>query len=152
MQDRQWMVFVQKLDMLLLALVKRRFTFLYPPVPIRSNEALPDPDEGSDAKLPGLPVLLRLYETRIIGVGGPCVVLGLGATFQFAQLWPFLIGSGINLAVALLMLRYRFLFRWQYPIIARQCTIIIGWLLFIQALFTLAFLILVFIRGQVVHF
>ena len=146
--DSRWVAFVQKIDMLLLAFVKRRLAFLYPPAPVRSNEPLLDLDEGSDAKLPGLRALLRRYEMRISEVGGLFVILGLCATLQFSQMWPFLVGSGVNLALALLMLRYRFLFRWQYPIIARQCTIIICWLLFIQALFTLALvIILVFVRS-----
>ncbi|MGB8345752.1 MAG: hypothetical protein WCD86_12770 [Ktedonobacteraceae bacterium] len=148
MQDNRWIAFFQKLDMLLLMLVNRWFTFLYPPVPVRAGEPLPDPDEGSDAKLPGLPVLLQTYKWRVIDIGGVFVITGICSAFELSQTWPFLVGSGVNLALVLLMLRYRFQFRWQYPLIARQCTIIIGFLLFIEALFTLAFVIVtVFIRA-----
>ena len=107
--------------------------------------------EELDAKLPGLSTSLWLYQKRVFEAGMAVTFGGSLVTAYLSWIWPFLIGSAINIIFILILLRYRSLFQAQYPIIAHQCTKNILWLVLLEAFIIGALAFWIFADHQVVR-
>ncbi|HVB22095.1 MAG TPA: hypothetical protein VNG51_09145 [Ktedonobacteraceae bacterium] len=108
--------------------------------------------EEANAKLPGLPTLLWVYEKRCVGAGMIVTYGGLTVMAYLSWVWPFLVGLAINAVFIVILLRYRSRFYTQYPIIAREFTKYVKWLVFFEAGTILAFFYWIFGMRQAVHF
>jgi len=145
-QDRPSNSFFRKITQHLLARARSWLAFLYPPIPPQMEMS-----EESDAKLPGLSTSLWLYQKRVFEAGMAVTFGGSLVTAYLSWIWPFLIGSAINIIFILILLRYRSLFQAQYPIIAHQCTKNILWLVLLEAFIIGALAFWIFADHQVVR-
>lgn len=131
----------------LFSMGKRWLAFLYPPLPAQSNEGLPNLGDWADEKLPGLRVALRIYTKRITDAGITVAFGGLIITLLCSWIWPFFVGSSINIFFIGILLKYRSQIRLQYPIIAHDCLKNILLLVFIGVA-TIATLSALILHGQ----
>ena len=153
MLNKQGESIFRKAVMLFFHKGKRLLDFFFHPLFIQVK----DPtyigwSEEANAKLPGLPTLLWMYEKRCVASGMIASLGGLTIMAYIYWVWPFFAGLAINAMFIVILLKYRSRFSAQYPIVAREFTKYIKWLVFYEALAILAFFYWIFAMRQPVYF